>query len=451
MGDCDYCGKQTDGLPHTCKYCGGSHCSDHLLPENHNCEGLKEQKKRTSEKWKNNVSDIFSSKKEERGGEYSMPLSQYIQSSEADHRHHKRRRKGHSKRKRTKKNWLMRRKHYRYDFETSGKNLLIFIVSVVGFLIFYSNAQKLNGVDLWILNLGSILILVSLFFTIKYGWRLLEEGVDFFKRQRNYVKCLAIIFIMLLVWQGYVQEEAILDYYNNNIDLSLLVPLSFEETEKLLSNIVEATQEDPEEYRTSPKTVKLSGVGDFVVYGGVNSYLSQIDRSISYYYDEPTTKDFVLKDLNNKVQRAYLISLVDEIKSKSSDPKKQADISINLVQRIPYDWDSFNNNDVDGRYPYEVLYDEKGVCMEKADLLAFLLRELGFGVAIFEYDAEDHRAIGIQCEKGNYNTNYCFIESTSYYPIGSIPSGYVGGADIRNANPEVVVISSGLTYPKRLS
>ena len=70
----------------------------------------------------------------------------------------------------------------------------------------------------------------------------------------------------------------------------------------------------------------------------------------------------------------------------------------------------------------------------------------GMEVAVFEYEAESHRAAGIRCENGNYNSNYCFIEATDYYPIGQIPNDYVGGADIRDANPEVIVISSGRVF-----
>lgn len=41
---CNYCGKHIDGLPHRCKYCGTVHCDDHLLPEDHNCQGLERPK-----------------------------------------------------------------------------------------------------------------------------------------------------------------------------------------------------------------------------------------------------------------------------------------------------------------------------------------------------------------------------------------------------------------------
>lgn len=40
MAECDYCFKKIDGLPHRCRYCGENHCSEHLLPESHNCSGL---------------------------------------------------------------------------------------------------------------------------------------------------------------------------------------------------------------------------------------------------------------------------------------------------------------------------------------------------------------------------------------------------------------------------
>ena len=177
----------------------------------------------------------------------------------------------------------------------------------------------------------------------------------------------------------------------------------------------------------------------------MNNYLSELPESISYYVTPPTTKDFILRDLDNSIQKSYLDPLLDKIKEKSNDPNQQAKIAINLVQSIPYDWDGLYGTP-EGRMPYEVLYDKTGVCGEKSDLLIYLLRGLGFGVAVFEYEAESHRAAGIRCENGNYNSNYCFIEATDYYPIGQIPNDYVGGADIRDANPEVIVISSGRVF-----
>jgi len=34
---CEFCGEQIGYLPFTCKYCGGTYCTKHRLPENHEC------------------------------------------------------------------------------------------------------------------------------------------------------------------------------------------------------------------------------------------------------------------------------------------------------------------------------------------------------------------------------------------------------------------------------
>ena len=43
MAECSECGKQT--MSFTCHYCGKKFCSEHRLPENHDCQGLKTGKK----------------------------------------------------------------------------------------------------------------------------------------------------------------------------------------------------------------------------------------------------------------------------------------------------------------------------------------------------------------------------------------------------------------------
>lgn len=37
---CSYCGKE-EALPYFCSYCQRYHCSEHRLPENHNCDGIR--------------------------------------------------------------------------------------------------------------------------------------------------------------------------------------------------------------------------------------------------------------------------------------------------------------------------------------------------------------------------------------------------------------------------
>jgi len=76
------------------------------------------------------------------------------------------------------------------------------------------------------------------------------------------------------------------------------------------------------------------------------------------------------------------------------------------VQHIKYDANSFNELRFDpsksgqpyiGRYPYTILYQNwGGICGEKSFLLALILKELGYSVALMEFDDIHHMALGIK-------------------------------------------------------
>jgi len=135
--------------------------------------------------------------------------------------------------------------------------------------------------------------------------------------------------------------------------------------------------------------------------------------------------------INESIEYSAVQPLVDAIKSKSTDPEMQARIAISLVQNIPYNYDKANsmtasNYTVIVHYasPYEVLYENTGICEEKSALLVLLLNELGYDSAYFEFDADHHAMVGIGSDgSGQYqNTGYIIIESTNPYPIGAISS-----------------------------
>ena len=105
-----------------------------------------------------------------------------------------------------------------------------------------------------------------------------------------------------------------------------------------------------------------------------------------------------------------------------------------FVQSIPYDQGKTNRREagLDGvdektTYPYEVLYDQTGVCQDKSYLAYRLLQELGIGASIFLFPdpRDNHMAVGVRCppEYANYNSGYCFLETTGTgNKIGIIPS-----------------------------
>jgi len=41
MANCDQCGRE-ENMPYQCRYCGGTYCAEHRLPESHDCPGLEE-------------------------------------------------------------------------------------------------------------------------------------------------------------------------------------------------------------------------------------------------------------------------------------------------------------------------------------------------------------------------------------------------------------------------
>jgi hypothetical protein len=98
-----------------------------------------------------------------------------------------------------------------------------------------------------------------------------------------------------------------------------------------------------------------------------------------------------------------------------------------LVQNIPYDYIKYRVRISDTKYPYEVLYDNTGVCRETAVLLAKILGKMEYETSVVNIYKINHAVTGIKCPKDNENTiqGYCIIEPTGIRPIGT--SDYKGG------------------------
>lgn len=140
---------------------------------------------------------------------------------------------------------------------------------------------------------------------------------------------------------------------------------------------------------------------------------------------ESVPEDLTVKELAHSLKK-----LAEE---RKFDENKTLEFVASFVQTIPYDQDKLDNRKrgLNGfkektTYPYEVLYNNKGVCQDKSYLMYVLLKELGYGVAIFLFsDPQDnHMAVGVKCpmEYSNYNSGFCFLETTSFHnKIGTIP------------------------------
>ncbi len=94
------------------------------------------------------------------------------------------------------------------------------------------------------------------------------------------------------------------------------------------------------------------------------------------------------------------------------------------------------------RFPVEVLVDKKGVCSEKSMLLAGILAYAGYDVVLFEFEKENHMAVGIKCSCKNSfrNSGYCFIEAARIQPIGFPAEVYDGVLENITLESEPLII-----------
>jgi hypothetical protein len=123
---------------------------------------------------------------------------------------------------------------------------------------------------------------------------------------------------------------------------------------------------------------------------------------------------YFLNYANDPDEEPYLSALAKAIQAQTSNKDDQARIAVSLVQHIPYKLPSHQYH-----YPYEVLYKNEGCCGEKSVLLSVLLRDLGFGSAVFYFLPEDHMVAGIKAAPpfDFRNSGYAFIEATEPFII----------------------------------
>ena len=154
-------------------------------------------------------------------------------------------------------------------------------------------------------------------------------------------------------------------------------------------------------------------------------------------------KNTTLLKLDDPIQKLFLEDLLTAIRSASTDPDDQARVAVSLVQHIPYDLEKqqefLRGEYSSNRLPYEVLYENSGICNEKAKLLAFFLRDLGYGVALLSYPSEKHMAVGIRVPEGYASPGcgeYAYVESTRPAIISQKNLDLI-------SEPEIIVLSEG--------
>jgi len=193
-----------------------------------------------------------------------------------------------------------------------------------------------------------------------------------------------------------------------------------------------------------PFTLKgNSGYIDLTVYEQI---YYEIIKRLPLRFVNGFDQVFYLTLLQHDEQKMALESFIDSIK-KFGERNKFDDLRIatSLVQQIPYG--KIKNYRERRFYPYEVLYNQCGVCEDKSILLGFLLKELGYGVVLLEFETERHMAVGIKVpEEFSYKkTGYAFVETTKPNIISDCHCDYVNTGKLTSA-PTIIPVSDGGTF-----
>lgn len=179
------------------------------------------------------------------------------------------------------------------------------------------------------------------------------------------------------------------------------------------------------ESQDSRNTLWINLTVDSNMYG----YYKKLDR----YYE---VKDYVkyANDPNNEALAAQIADCLREIgDSLSYSDAEVAREAVNFVQSVieyKYDIESTGEEDYP-KYPIETIYERQGDCEDSSILLAAILKELGYEVALMHLP--QHVAVAVKTtddyNAGSYyelnGHRYLYIESTANgWNIGDIPEKY---------------------------
>jgi hypothetical protein len=190
----------------------------------------------------------------------------------------------------------------------------------------------------------------------------------------------------------------------------------------------------------------LKGTSGYVSLTVYERIYYEIVRKLSLRFVNCFDQVFYLTLLEHDEQKRALKSFIDSIKTLGRfNTFDDLRIAVSLVQQIPYG--KIKNYLTRRCYPYEVIYNQCGVCEDKSVLLAFLLKELGYGVVLLEFETERHMAVGIKVpdEFSYKKTGYAFVETTTPNIISDCHCEYVNTGKL-GSTPSLIPVSDGKTF-----
>lgn len=244
----------------------------------------------------------------------------------------------------------------------------------------------------------------------------------FFRLVVSLVAVLALYF----VWSSRIIEKNL-----NFSDIQKNLKEVYEENTKKEFPTLEGEKKADFSWEYQGKTFALS----LSLFDSVYKFYQESPKEYAYYKELPTNWEeeyyemFLKKEEKDDTIPVLASKIKDLAKKNKFSFDEEIELALAFVQSIPYDEEKARNIEQNTKeekpnYPYEVLFENKGVCSGKSFLAYALIRELGYGVNLFEYKDQKHIALGIQCDKNysTYNSGYCYAETTkSGHKIGIVP------------------------------
>ena len=160
------------------------------------------------------------------------------------------------------------------------------------------------------------------------------------------------------------------------------------------------------------------------LYQSVDEYYAKKEKGILTGQEESSIEKYLAFPKEDTTISKVSNDLVGLASSQNLAKDETVDLVLAFVQSIPYDKERAATDLTHPRYPYEILYENLGICSDKSLLADALLRNQGYGTSIFLFTKDEHMALGVACpdQYSSYNSGYCFAETTAVgNKIGIIP------------------------------
>ncbi len=185
------------------------------------------------------------------------------------------------------------------------------------------------------------------------------------------------------------------------------------------------------------------GIYDAAYNSDKSAYLNQEKLSLNEWSGE-YYRSFMNSPAIDTVYAPVLEEFGKIRQEMSLDSDRYAELIFAYAQSVPYRTDNVRTQP---KFPIETIYENSGDCDDKSILAAALLAREGYDVALFEFEAEEHMAVGIKSDACTYkNTGYAYAETTDYSLIGWPEIKTDDDSEIIS-DPYVILAGSGtITY-----